>query len=184
MEFSSTLPLTLVSFTATYDDGAAHLHWETSVEVDVDHFEIQRSLTGGAFTEIGRVSATGNSTSLVSYTYVDEQPVAAAYYRLVSVDLDGSVDYSNTVYLKGRAQPTVSVYPTLATDNITVRAQGTPKQPLRIAVFDATGKLVRSDLLLENTREIDVSELPSGLYTVRVTIGNRILVSAHKVMKR
>jgi hypothetical protein len=87
-----TLPLNFLSFTA--QPGAnrqVNLAWQTSDQVNVSHFNVDRSTDGNTFTPIGQV----NAGSANSYTFTDDNAVAGNnYYRIESVDNDGYTQYS------------------------------------------------------------------------------------------
>jgi len=83
------LPLTLTSFTTKLQQNNVLLNWHTVNEVNVSHFNIQRSSNGKDFTNIGRVNAGSN------YNFIDElktkdQLLKTIYYKLEIVDKDGS----------------------------------------------------------------------------------------------
>src|SRR5216684_2662093 len=54
------LPLTLLSFRTTCEDGYAMLYWQTGVEGGLEYFLVQRSADGLAWTDIGRMAASNN----------------------------------------------------------------------------------------------------------------------------
>ncbi len=95
------LPVELLSFMATPDVSAVRVEWSTGSESGSDHFNVERSLDGSAFTSIGTVRAAGNSQQLRHYIFFDPTPLAGtSYYRLKEVDNDGSVSYSEMVAVR------------------------------------------------------------------------------------
>ncbi|MBL0181613.1 MAG: hypothetical protein IPP96_04635 [Chitinophagaceae bacterium] len=60
---NGTLPVKLISFTATLQNKNALLQWQIASELNVTRYNIQRSLDGNTFTTIGSVNSTGNSTA-------------------------------------------------------------------------------------------------------------------------
>ena len=58
---TGTLPILLSDFNATLSDGSVDLRWSTQMEINSDHFAIQRSTDAGAhWAVIGVVAAHGN----------------------------------------------------------------------------------------------------------------------------
>ncbi len=110
------LPVTLLSFNAAVKNSSVALSWETATESNSSHFSIQRSYNNQQFSDIGRVEASGSSTTLKSYSFTDnsasyfEKPV---YYRLAMVDKDGTMKYSKIIsaVLKATSTFIKSVYP-------------------------------------------------------------------------
>ena len=77
---------------------------------------------------------------------------------------------------------TVSVAPNPASDMITIRANEPLSVSLRaIELTDATGRLVRRAALRASGGEVDIRELPEGLYFLRIGGGEGAIVK--KVVK-
>jgi len=78
----------------------------------------------------------------------------------------------------GQTVPHFVLYPTLARDNeelhMTIASDN--NGPVRISIYDFTGKLVRSLQLNKNDTyfnpSFSVGHLPAGAYLVKVLIGN------------
>jgi hypothetical protein len=86
-----TLPIIISSFTGEVDGTQVNLAWTTSLEINSDHFAVQRSTdAGGTWTTLGTVAAHGNSSLPVDYSYADTKPLQGTNeYRLQMVDKDG-----------------------------------------------------------------------------------------------
>ncbi len=83
------LPILLTDFSASRRDNASLLQWKTAQEENTREFLVQRSPDGTAFGTIGTVSAAGNSSIMLDYSFVDGSPVPGNnYYRLEEVDQD------------------------------------------------------------------------------------------------
>ncbi len=95
--FQNVLPVKLISFGASQVNNTIHITWASSEEMNAHHFEIEKSLDGNLFESIGTVPASGNSSSILKYSYSD--PMIGSnnilYYRLRMVDLDGKYTYSS-----------------------------------------------------------------------------------------
>ncbi len=92
------LPIELISLNAVKDHQQINVQWVTAVEVNCDHFTVERSVDGEHFEPIARVKGAGNKSSVSQYLYVDEQPLyGMSYYRLRQTDFDGNFSYTETV---------------------------------------------------------------------------------------
>jgi hypothetical protein len=67
LQFPSSLPVELTSFNGRNTERGNLLNWSTSSEEQNDGFEVQKSMDGKSFEEIGFVK--GNGTSLSNHTY-------------------------------------------------------------------------------------------------------------------
>ncbi|UTW60836.1 T9SS type A sorting domain-containing protein [bacterium SCSIO 12741] len=89
------LPVELTQFHAEALENGTQLQWETASEIHSSYFEIQHSANGISFEPIGQVAAAGYSNEIRQYRFWDEQLIEQSYYRLKTVDLDGSYEYSS-----------------------------------------------------------------------------------------
>lgn len=114
---SGAVPVTLISFSAQPNTGYNLLQWKTANEQSLSHYAIESSTDGVNFTQVGQVVAL-NTINLNTYTYKHYSTFPKVYYRLRTVNLDGSSSLSNVVLLQKKTQ--ISVYPTLVTNSLTV----------------------------------------------------------------
>ncbi len=155
------LPVEFLSFDATKDGETTLLNWRTASERGSSHFNIQRSQDGLAFETIGDVSSVGNSQQLQSYRFVDEHPLLGMnYYRLESVDLDGSNDFSDVVPVsfEGFTQ-SYTLYPNPAIVGDAINVKGSFQS---VQAFDQLGQEVR---VQRNGNQL-VLEASPGVYLV------------------
>ncbi|HRD52908.1 MAG TPA: M36 family metallopeptidase, partial [Flavobacteriales bacterium] len=93
---ASALPVELLRFTATDRAQGVLVQWTTASERNSSHFEVLRSNDGNAWESIARAAARGHSEQLTDYEHVDPAPFpGTSYYRLRSIDLDGSSELSD-----------------------------------------------------------------------------------------
>lgn len=95
---SDPLPIVLKSFDATWWDQKGQvvkLAWITTLEIENDYFEIEKSNDGIGFEVVGRVAGSGTVKTESSYTLFDSNIVHdLVYYRLKQVDFNGDYNYS------------------------------------------------------------------------------------------
>jgi len=78
-----------------YFDGITYplfnsLKWSTASEHNSDYFEVERSVDGEIWKVVGSKLASGNSTVVINYSYLDSfDDLVIHYYRLKQVDYDG-----------------------------------------------------------------------------------------------
>ncbi|MGH1436401.1 MAG: T9SS type A sorting domain-containing protein [Lewinella sp.] len=173
------LPVELMAFRGKTMEAGNKLSWETATEQNAAHFIIERSIDGHSrWQDLGSVAATGNSQSIQQYSYMDDKPLANAYYRLRMVDQDNSFAYSPIIQLQREAKDAgLAVFPVPAQDEVQVSFFLTQAGPVAISIFDLTGKLVSKttlNLTVGNQQErLDISSLSSGLYLLNVEINGR-----------
>ena len=179
---SLCLDVELVSFEGEERDCKNYLTWETATETNSAYFVIERSFNASVFSEIGRVSAAGNSYENISYNFTDQWAGAEMYYRLKSVDIDGSYDYSNLIKVVSECHSDdtgtfIDVFPNpvVGNDEAFIRLFVDTHETVYIDVMDVTGALIsqRSVGISNgpNLLRFPTDDLAAGTYFVRVRGG-------------
>ena len=93
------LPVEMTSFSARPTPGGqVQLRWTTAQEINVNRFEVLRSKDGIHYDLAGILPACGSCSFTNHYEFFDKPDSPGTwYYRIMTVDNDGSVDHSNTV---------------------------------------------------------------------------------------
>ncbi|MEY4928071.1 MAG: hypothetical protein RI894_2507, partial [Bacteroidota bacterium] len=160
-----SLPVKLLTFTGRKNDKYHHVQWTTATEQNSAFFVVQHSTNGIDFQDIGRVSAAGNSNTPSSYSFENAYfATGNNYYRLKMVDLDDAFEYSSTVTIRqDLAANGVHLYLNPTTGVLNIETDN-PQQT--IVIVNELGILVRT--LTSVPPQIDLSELPSGVYMIRI----------------
>lgn len=168
-----TLPLQMKSLSVTYNNNYAGLSWQTCNEINVQKFEIQKSMDARNFTTIADVAAK-NANCATTYTYTDAKALAGiAYYRIRMVDKDGGSSYSSIVSVNGKIPLSINVFPNPVVNNLVLmHPKAAPNASLQ--VFSLNGKQVALRNIPQDAIQtgIDVSKLVNGNYIVVFTNGN------------
>ena len=160
------LPLELLSFSARASGEESLLDWKTTMELNNSHFEVERSEYGKTFTKIGEVKGSGTTSGIVSYSYVDKQPVSGKnYYRLKQVDYDGASTYSAIRAVSFDKSESIVLYPNPTSGEI--RLEGVQQEWSKVEIYDYLGRLVK-ETELEGNGTLDISKLTPGMFQVRI----------------
>ncbi len=159
------LPISLTNFQVQYRDGANSLQWETAQEHNSQYFEVQHSHDGREFNALGKVDAAGESNALRQYSFSHDQPTRVThYYRLKSVDRDGSFAFSPIVsVVNGKEADSMVAYPNPTQNSLTLQVIDR-QQATRL--YDGQGKLVYSSTVVPE--QLEMSHLPEGVYVLQV----------------
>jgi hypothetical protein len=176
---SVILPLTLIDFEATKKSNNVLLNWLTNNEQNVDGFRIERKTGSGDFESIGFVQAKNNSTN--NYDFTDYSPAkGVSYYRLKMVDIDGKFTYSKVIQMSYDANIQIMLYPNPVTDILYIKLSDA--QPAFAIVLNNTGQTVKKEKFTGNAATINLSDVPKGIYTVKINQGDK--QSVVKVVKQ
>jgi hypothetical protein len=164
------LPVTLVSFTATEQNGVVTLLWKTENEINFSHYEVERSSNVNAFSEVlSKVARNQGSESLYSGTDLPNA-TGVFYYRLKMVDKDGKIAYSNIVSVKIKSTLSITLSPNPVRDRMIVNGLAVGST---VRIVDVSGKLVITIVATSSTNQtIDIPKLQSGMYMLQVLKDN------------
>lgn len=160
-------PVTLVNFMADKKGKAIMLSWKTASEQNSSEFVIERSEDNRQFEAIGKVWASGNSSSEKAYQFTDQLPAHNNFYRLKTVDKDGSFKLSHVVSLRADKLSGIVCFPNPVADRLVVQTEGVEAD--RLEIFDLTGRTVGSYPTPADQRSfvIDVSTFKTGMYLLQ-----------------
>jgi Secretion system C-terminal sorting domain len=165
----TVLPVELTDFVAFVMGDDVELNWNTTSEMNSDHFGIERSRDGLEFELIGTVPAAGNSSLATNYVFTDRSPYTGYnYYRLRQVDNGGAFEHSpvRAAWIRSNG-PVVMVHPNPGSDLVEVVVPAGGSGSI-LEMLDATGRAVLRQTLDSERTSIDTSTLPTGFYAVRV----------------
>lgn len=167
------LPVELLGFDAECVGSSVVLEWSTASENNSSHFVVERSSDGSTFDPVGRVEAAGFSQATMTYTFMDNASPGSAYYRLRSVDLDGTWTLGRTIVIScggSGGLDIISAWDSGTELNISIRSSIAQAAVLR--VYDMGGKLVHTratDLIDGVVREqLPRATMANGIYVVRL----------------
>ncbi|GAB2852936.1 FG-GAP-like repeat-containing protein [Hymenobacter ruber] len=157
------LPVELVDFKAQCNGANTLLTWHTALEKNNKGFDVQRSLNGETFGSIGFVDGLGSSDKGGTYTITDERAPGLAYYRLRSVDFDGTAAYSPVVTSSCASSADIPMRLTLVPNPAQHHVQ-VLGATAAVQLLDLTGRVIRQQASPES---LDLDGLAPGLYLVR-----------------
>ena len=140
--------------------------WETATEMNVSHFNVQRSEDGVNFENVGIVKAKG--AGIYSFTAPPPPEGGIEYFRLKIVDKNGSITYSDIRELtmdNGR----LTISPNPAKDYVTINGTNIKQ----VIISDMSGRV----LIRTTEKKINISSLNNGVYMVNIETmdGNRVV---------
>ncbi len=164
---TSPVPLSLLSFNATYDNNKVKLLWSTENEINTRNFEVERSTDGTIFAAIGNVNAK-NAAGKNEYSLVDNNPVnGVSFYRLKIVDRDGSFKYSNVISVNIKKQTELKLFPNPVRDNLFV-THAKAIQGAKLEVYAMDGRKITDFAINKDAVQstVNAASLPKGNYNL------------------
>ncbi len=173
----SALPVELAMFKAYTNTASVLLKWESIMEINNEYFTVERSTDGRNFESIGDIDGAGTSGERNRYVLADKYPAEGTnYYRLKQTDFDGKSEYFPVVAVEFSQTGAISVYPNPVRESLNMTVTGAKDDAAEVSIFSlSSGQIVYSaqTYLNGNKAEIDVQNLPKGMYNVVLTTGRK-----------
>ncbi len=171
------LPVRLMDFNVESKSlDEINIVWSTATEINSDYFEIERKLGHHhPFSSIGVVSASGNSSTIRNYKYVDYlsdhvRAQGEIYYRLKQVDLDGQYEYTDIKSIRiNEYGKQIQLFPNPASLFLNF-IPDTNFKSLQLRILGSNGQVFQSFARMENQQQIqlNINVLPKGVYFLEV----------------
>ncbi len=174
----STLPVELLSFSASYNGQQALVKWSSDHEVNFEKYIIERSNTGSDFTPVAEKRASGNP-GRNNYDLADDLSNvtgSAFYYRLKMLDIDGKFTYSSIVLIRKDAKAingiTINPNPIIS-GTTSARFTASRSTTVDLKVLDISGKpvLQQKNRVAEGNNSIMINSLDKlnpGVYFLQM----------------
>lgn len=169
----ASLPVNIISFSASRNHSNVMLKWETNWEQNSSGFSIERN-TDGSWQEVAFVASQaqgGNSSDLLNYQYIDiNNSKGISQYRLRQVDFDNKSKFSEIRTVRGESQiGKIIVYPNPTFDG-KVNVSFEDANVIRdISLIDMNGRIINQWKAF-TTNQLSIGNLTPGLYTLRVVL--------------
>ena len=103
---------------------------------------------------------TGNNVNLSTYYYLPNRSVYFDNFRIES--------YSNSTGIDNIEKNTYSIFPNPASDIITLNINDESNTDLTLNIYNGISALVKSAILKQNNRQINIGDLRNGIYIVSI----------------
>ncbi len=168
------LPLNLLAFTGTKEEGYNLLKWQTANESNTQLFEVEYATDAVSFKKAYTVSAKGFGNNTYQQrdngNWIRNEMV---YYRLKMIDMDGKYTYSNIINLKNNSNTDLksTIYPNPAKDIVTLSIGSNNLIGGTAQLFDSRGVELQSFKIKYNTVNVDLNNYASGVYLLKLSNG-------------
>lgn len=160
--------------------GVVQVDWSILTEINVDHYEIERSDNGRQFATVGQKTATGNNSSRANYSWLDINFTGSiAFYRIKAVDIDDKYTFSLIVKISlSQPGPELTLYPNPVTNNrISFQSGSINQGQYKLAVYDMSGRNIycrtfsHQGGVISQSIQLPASVVP-GVYSLQIAGNN------------
>jgi len=167
-------PVKFLAFTAEQQSSGVELNWSTASEQNSSYFSVERSTDGVNFTNVGKVTAAGNSSVIQNYSLTDNSAgdlTGTIYYRIVEYDVNNATTISSIQAVNTGKGQEVKIIPNPNNGNFEVIIQG-EAGALDLTLYNAVGQIVyTSSGKAEGStfsKNINIQSLSTGVYYLNI----------------
>jgi len=162
-------PVILNAFNVQRTSKDVIVTWRTQQEINSSTYEIERADDNLTFQSIGKVAASGNSNTVLNYSFTDKMnnKQQTSFYRLKMIDKDGSFAYSETKSVNGtNSNSDYLIYPNpvYANSKVTINNLNGPSL---LKIIDLAGRIVNT-YTIRNTNSTEVTIQQKGTYFLQI----------------
>jgi hypothetical protein len=179
----SVLPVKFKGIEVKKEGNAARVSWNVASEENLLQYQVEKSSDGIHYISIATISA-GNFSH---YSYLDGPNVTGkTFYRIKSIDLDGSTSYSPVATLSSD-QPALQLkaFPVPVKNQVSIQ-HAAAFENARISLSSSDGRTVQSLLLAKGDVQtsLDLSGLKPGFYIIQFWNGPATDRQSIKIFKQ
>lgn len=190
---NNPLPVSWINFEAKLMDKNVLLNWSTASEINNKGFELQRSVDGIVFENIGFIKGSGNINQISNYNFVDQNPfniqsnpTGILFYKIKQTDFDGNVSFSNAIKISlDENIGNVITQPNPFANEIQIKFNSLAEENITIEMIDINGKIIYSQKTLtragNNSIAIETEKVLPGVYFIKLI--NSKKTQHYKVIK-
>ena len=165
-------------------DATVRLDW-VKLSDNITGFEVEKSIDGKAFQSMEKIALTPFNTYYYAY---DAQPTEGSnFYRLKMILTNGDAAYSKIQSIDYLRLADFSVFPNPTNEEVFVDLKSFENKIINLSISNALGKTVYNESITYANRaphRLDVSELESGIYFIRIEAnGKRAVVRKLQIMR-
>ena len=166
---SCPLPIELVNFEGTCLNNSIKFYWTTASEIDNDYFTIEKlNENNGKWNAIEVIEGAGTSVEYISYTK-EVHNLAEGIYHLKQTDFNGNYDISKNIRIECDNNFKISAYPNPTKEIYTITINDQNFKTATVYISNSFGQTEIKEIMLNNSKTIDVSKLIPGIYNVNIT---------------
>jgi hypothetical protein len=158
-----TLPVNFISITASRKTTNVQVNFKVGNEINIHHYEVERSVDGRNYSRVGNVAAAG----VTDYSFLDvNAPTTNLFYRVKSVENAGEGKYSAVAKLNAeKTTPGYEVAPNpIVGSEINVQFKNQLAGKYQLKLYNNAGQQIqRTEVIHVGGNGTQTIQIPAGL---------------------
>lgn len=182
-EASLPQPVNWSHFNVQAINDKVKLEWSTEIEDSVNKFNVLHSADGRHWDMVITIPATGNTDKISNYYAYDNHPSKGInYYKIESVDYDGSLDHTPIQRIDMLVDDVeILLYPNPAKNYLNLDIPSDLSNNLYYSIYDLSNRLILSEVIDKAQTTIPTDRLKNGIYLVKVNTMEHSAISRHRI---
>jgi hypothetical protein len=168
------LPIGFSKFYGQQIEEVNKLWWETTEELSVKEYYVERSLDAEHFERIGTVNGVGKSSFLHEFSDAAYTKGRINYYRIIALETNGGQTSTSIYPIFGTQKDLIvtDVFPNPASNALNIGIAGFGADNALFIVYDQYGRVVNSSSKAiqggMGRVELDIQNIVNGIYLLEV----------------
>ena len=169
------LPVEGLELAAKPVEAINEISWSTLTEINTAVHQVEKSQDGIHFELVGEVEAAGFSNQKLFYSLEDHNPGVKTFYRITTVDRDGSANTSHMVLVERTADgPSIvwQTFPNPFRESFTLRLDLPSDADFTFKITDVSGRIIeqRNYMAVQgwNDVQFNLAGQAKGIYFVSI----------------
>lgn len=172
----SPLPVTFTSAKAYRQGNKVIVDWKVENEINIAKYNVEKSINGKDFTVINTIAVNGLNIVSGNYLWIDNSQAAGnVFYRIKSIDINGSIKYTSILSVKGiSSAASITIYPNPVKGNtINLQIANQSAGIYKVKLINNAGQMVYSNKIVTNSNNMSQSiyvgnNVSKGIYQLEV----------------
>ncbi len=183
---ATLLPVTITNIKAAKKGKDIQVEWGTATEINMEKYEVEKSVNGQQFYTIGSVTAKSNSAGVVDYNWIDNNAASGNnFYRIKLVEKTGNSRYSDVVRVQiAKAASGFTIYPNPATGKeLSIQLSNLKQGKYYVNMYNNAGQKVYSSSMdydgVSGAKTISLKQkISKGKYSLQLTNENTSIIQS------
>jgi Secretion system C-terminal sorting domain len=174
---ASVIPVEMTSIKAFSEGNVNKIEWVTASEKSLKEFVVERSIDNKQWISIGSTAPKGGSKEAF-YSLTDNQPLLLGYYRIRTVELNGSYEVSKIVSVKrfdSKKLAVLNVSPIPTSEGVTIDFSVNKETTITLILTNIVGQILKTETIKAtegtNNAVLSLNNLPNGTYLLNISDG-------------
>lgn len=185
-------PVEFLSFSGTPQNNQVLLNWSVQTGVEIDRFEIERSIDNINYTQVGTITDAVKLNEQQAFNFINNTEGINSdiiFYRLKVIAKTGGVKYSNILVVRlNKNKIAVSIAPNPVKEYVSVKFFVEKESEVTISLVDYTGKTVMLQKQkvakgYNTTQLYGLVKYAAGTYTVLIFVNDEMAVQKFILIK-